>query len=113
MCMTGLNKKSASVFFKTRSSSAAVMTEVSGIGKILPASQICDFDFDPCGYSMNSVEEDVISTIHVTPEDEFSYASFETVGCSLKSCVNLSLLVERVLGCFHRMSFLFRYMEMT
>ncbi|KAI3824107.1 hypothetical protein L1987_05556 [Smallanthus sonchifolius] len=101
MCMTGLNKKNASVFFKAKSSSAAVMTEVSGIRKILPASQICDFHFDPCGYSMNSIEEDAISTIHVTPEDEFSYASFEAVGYTLKSSVDLSLLVERVLDCFH------------
>ncbi|KAI7745544.1 hypothetical protein M8C21_008243 [Ambrosia artemisiifolia] len=100
MCMTGLDKKSASVFFKTQSSSAAMMTEVSGIRKILPESQICDFDFDPCGYSMNAIEGDAISTIHVTPEDGFSYASFEAVGYTFKSSMDLSLLVERVLACF-------------
>ncbi|KAK9064842.1 hypothetical protein SSX86_016224 [Deinandra increscens subsp. villosa] len=100
MCMTGLDKKSASVFFKTRSSSAAAMTEISGIRKILPQSEICDFDFDPCGYSMNSIEGDAISTIHVTPEDGFSYASFEAVGYPLKSSLDLTLLVEKVLACF-------------
>ncbi|MBA0764853.1 hypothetical protein Gotri_014137, partial [Gossypium trilobum] len=41
---------------------------------------ICDFVFDPCGYSMNGVDGDRYSTIHVTPEDGFSYASFEYVG---------------------------------
>lgn len=105
MCMTGLDTKSASVFFKTRSSSAAVMTEVSGIRKILPESEICDFDFDPCGYSMNAIEKDAISTIHVTPEDGFSYASFEAVGYSFESVMDLNRLVERVLACFQPSEF--------
>lgn len=102
MCMTDLSKKSSSVFFKnqTISSSSSSMTEVSGIKKILPGSKICDFEFDPCGYSMNGIEEDAISTIHVTPEDGFSYASFEAVGYDFKSSIDLTLLVERVLGCF-------------
>lgn len=105
MCMTGLDKKSASVFFKNQSASATVMTEASGIKKILPQSTICDFDFDPCGYSMNAIEEDAISTIHVTPEDGFSYASFEAVGYGFKSSMDLSLLVERVLSCFQPSEF--------
>ncbi|KAI3808619.1 hypothetical protein L1987_24574 [Smallanthus sonchifolius] len=104
MCMTGLSKRNASVFFKSESSSAAVMTEDSGIRNILPESQICDFDFDPCGYSMNAIEGDAISTIHVTPEDGFSYASFEAAGYDFKS-MDLTTLVERVLTCFHPSEF--------
>ena len=92
MCMTGLDKDMASVFYKSQSGSAGLMTINSGIRKILPDSEICDFDFDPCGYSMNSVEGPAVSTIHVTPEDGFSYASFETVGYNLKD-VNLKQLV--------------------
>ncbi|XP_016459994.1 S-adenosylmethionine decarboxylase proenzyme-like [Nicotiana tabacum] len=99
MCMTNLDKKKASVFFKTHSSTAAEMTEVSGIRKILPESNICDFDFDPCGYSMNAIEGPAISTIHITPEDGFSYASFEAVGYDFKA-VNLTAMIERVLSCF-------------
>lgn len=99
MCMTGLDKGKASVFYKSESISAALMTTLSGIGKILPDSEICDFDFDPCGYSMNSIEDAAISTIHVTPEDGFSYASFEAAGYDLKS-VNLAMMIERVLECF-------------
>ncbi|KAK3000140.1 hypothetical protein RJ639_012212 [Escallonia herrerae] len=104
MCMTGLDKKAASVFYKTQSSSAAVMTEDSGIRRILPDSEICDFEFDPCGYSMNAIEGGAISTIHVTPEDGFSYASFETVGYDFK-VVNLTHLLERVLACFQPTEF--------
>lgn len=99
MCMTGLDKKNASVFFKTNTSSAASMTENSGIRKILPESNICDFEFDPCGYSMNAIEDNAISTIHVTPEDGFSYASFEAVGYDFDD-KSLTDLVERVLACF-------------
>ncbi|XP_061947022.1 S-adenosylmethionine decarboxylase proenzyme-like [Populus nigra] len=104
MCMTGLGRKQASVFYKTHSSSAAAMTEDSGIRKILPRSEICDFDFDPCGYSMNAIEGSAISTIHVTPEDGFSYASFEAVGYDLQD-LNLSRLLERVLACFEPTTF--------
>lgn len=99
MCMTGLNRDRAAVFYKSRSASAAAMTLDSGIRQILRSSEICDFQFDPCGYSMNSVEEAAISTIHVTPEDGFSYASFEAVGYDLKE-VYLEGMVERVLACF-------------
>jgi len=60
---------------------------------------IDDFLFDPCGYSMNGINDKVTSlfppilfiflfdlfilqgeymTIHITPENKFSYVSFET-----------------------------------
>ncbi|KAG7558697.1 S-adenosylmethionine decarboxylase [Arabidopsis thaliana x Arabidopsis arenosa] len=104
MCMTGLDKKKALVFFKTNSVSASDMTISSGIRNILPASEICDFNFEPCGYSMNSVEGDAVSTIHVTPEDGFSYASFETVGYDLKA-LNFKELVDKVLVCFEPKEF--------
>ncbi|KAL3501599.1 hypothetical protein ACH5RR_036048 [Cinchona calisaya] len=99
MCMTGLDREMASAFYKSELGSAALMTAQSGIRKILPDSEICDFEFDPCGYSMNSIEGAAISTIHVTPEDGFSYASFEAVGYDLK-VVSMGLLIERVLACF-------------
>ena len=48
---------------------------------------------------MNAIEGDAISTIHVTPEDGFSYASFEAAGYDFEE-VNLRELLERVLACF-------------
>nr|BAP47514.1 S-adenosylmethionine decarboxylase [Gentiana triflora] len=104
MCMTGLDRDKASVFYKNESSSASLMTCSSGIRKILPDSEICDFEFDPCGYSMNSIEGSAISTIHVTPENGFSYASFEAAGYDLES-VKLGSLIERVLDCFQPSDF--------
>ncbi|KAK4803239.1 hypothetical protein SAY86_001442 [Trapa natans] len=104
MCMTGLDKEKAAVFFQEDSRTASFMTHASGIRKILPESQICDFNFDPCGYSMNSIEGGAISTIHVTPEDGFSYASFEAAGYDFRK-LGLGELLGRVLACFQPAEF--------
>ncbi|XP_010904619.1 S-adenosylmethionine decarboxylase proenzyme [Elaeis guineensis] len=104
MCMTGLDKRLASVFYKNQHNSASKMTIASGISKILPGSEICDFQFDPCGYSMNAIEGPAMSTIHVTPEDGFSYASFEAMGYDPEA-VNMSQLIARVLACFQPREF--------
>lgn len=100
MCMTGLDKDKASVFFKkSEDYTAKEMTKMSGISKILPSFEICDFDFDPCGYSMNAIDGEAFSTIHVTPEDGFSYASYEAMGFDTES-VDFESLIKRVLSCF-------------
>ncbi|KAJ7286735.1 hypothetical protein O6H91_02G084900 [Diphasiastrum complanatum] len=99
MCMTQLDPSLASQFFKVNNGSAEEMTKVSGIGNLLPHSRICDFAFDPCGYSMNGIEDGAHSTIHITPEDGFSYASFEVMGYSPET-IDLEILVDRVLACF-------------
>ncbi|CAL9179008.1 S-adenosylmethionine decarboxylase proenzyme [Musa acuminata AAA Group] len=103
MCMTGLDAERASIFFKNsvdgNNSSANEMTKLSGISDIIPEMEICDFDFEPCGYSMNGIHGPALSTIHVTPEDGFSYASYEAMGFNPYS-LNYHDLVERVLRCF-------------
>eukprot|EP01018_Ginkgo_biloba_P004014 Gb_19970 [translate_table: standard] len=97
VCMTGLDTDIASKFFKQPGyESAQQMTASSGIGNLFPNSQICDFAFDPCGYSMNSIEAESYSTIHITPEDKHSYASFEIMGY----LVNLQDLIYRVASTF-------------
>jgi len=76
---------------------AARVTEETGIRQLCPNAVIDDSMFTPCGYSMNALEGKHFYTVHVTPEKDFSYASFET---------NLELddytdLVERVLQVFN------------
>ncbi|XP_073112878.1 S-adenosylmethionine decarboxylase proenzyme [Elaeis guineensis] len=103
MCMTRLNCKKASIFYKNsvdgHSSTAKEMTKLSGISEIIPEMEICDFEFDPCGYSMNGINGLAFSTIHVTPEDGFSYASYEAMGFNPDSVV-YGDLIKRVLRCF-------------
>ncbi|CAM9169403.1 unnamed protein product, partial [Hapterophycus canaliculatus] len=50
----------------------------SGLRRVLPKASLQDHLFEPCGYSMNALEGRAYYTVHVTPEPEFSYASFET-----------------------------------
>ncbi|KNA03058.1 hypothetical protein SOVF_212780 [Spinacia oleracea] len=104
MCMTGLKEEKASVFYKKEGHLAKEMTKVSGINDIIPSHVICDFDFDPCGYSMNGIDGGAYSTIHVTPEDGFSYASYEAMGFDPDS-VQFKPVVQRALRCFEPKEF--------
>lgn len=54
-------------------------TMKSGIDKLIPGAIIDDVLFNPCGYSMNGyIKGGYYMTIHITPEQGFSYVSFET-----------------------------------
>lgn len=48
-----------------------------GITALMPEATMDAFLFTPCGYSANAVLGDRYATIHVTPEEAYSYASFE------------------------------------
>ncbi|XP_075237019.1 S-adenosylmethionine decarboxylase isoform X2 [Lycorma delicatula] len=77
--MTDLDPKIMQIFTRVESSSAAEATQNSGIAKIIPNMVIDDYLFEPCGYSMNGISKNgYYMTIHITPEPEFSYVSFET-----------------------------------
>lgn len=100
MCMTGLSSEKAAVFFNdSEGPQTKTMTKRSGIANIIPEMEICDFEFEPCGYSMNAICGEALSTIHVTPEDGFSYASYEAAGFDPMK-LGFGGLVERVLSCF-------------
>ncbi|KAL1543158.1 adenosylmethionine decarboxylase [Salvia divinorum] len=85
ICMTELDRVLARNFFrrsndeKTGDSAGAEMTDITGLRSVNRHALVCDYAFDPCGYSMNGVDGGRYSTVHVTPEDGFSYASFESV----------------------------------
>ncbi|GAA6039793.1 hypothetical protein JCM8097_004224 [Rhodosporidiobolus ruineniae] len=48
-----------------------------GLTAILPGATLDSFLFAPCGFSQNAVRDDRYATVHVTPEEAYSYASFE------------------------------------
>ncbi|CAK6437774.1 unnamed protein product [Pipistrellus nathusii] len=55
------------------------VTRQSGIHDLIPDSVINATMFQPYGYSMNGMKSDgTYWTIHITPEPEFPYVSFET-----------------------------------
>lgn len=96
--MTELDPQIMSIFTKEESANAKDATERSGIHKILPGMVIDDYLFEPCGYSMNGVSKTsgCYMTIHITPEPEFSYVSFESNVASS----NYSDLIARVIETF-------------
>lgn len=56
----------------------AALSDRLGLSALLPRATIDSFLFTPCGFSSNAVQGDRYATIHVTPEVDFSYASYET-----------------------------------
>ncbi|XP_071800689.1 S-adenosylmethionine decarboxylase proenzyme-like [Asterias amurensis] len=77
--MTNLDPKVMKHFENTTGRNGKDVTKESGIADLLPDCQIDEFLFEPCGYSMNGLlPKDGYVTIHITPEEKYSYVSFET-----------------------------------
>jgi len=69
----------------------------SKIAEIIPNSVLDPWQFEPCGYSLNGCsEEGFYWTIHITPEDRFSFVSFETN----LATNDYAALIEKVLSIF-------------
>ncbi|XP_055836821.1 S-adenosylmethionine decarboxylase proenzyme isoform X1 [Episyrphus balteatus] len=102
--MTELDPQVMAIFSKDECSSGIEATERAGIHKLIPGMVIDDYLFDPCGYSMNGIAKNISGnypqgcymTIHITPEPDFSYVSFESNVASS----NYSDLISRVINTF-------------
>mmetsp|Transcript_15854 Transcript_15854/g.18421 ORF Transcript_15854/g.18421 Transcript_15854/m.18421 type:complete len:468 (-) Transcript_15854:134-1537(-) len=53
-------------------------TKAAGIDALCPGAMFDPRAFEPCGYSMNAILYKSYCTMHITPEEGSSYASFET-----------------------------------
>ncbi|XP_075156067.1 S-adenosylmethionine decarboxylase [Haematobia irritans] len=95
--MENLDPEIMNIFTKSRCNDGKEATATSKINEILPDMVIDDFLFEPCGYSMNGINSrGEYMTIHITPEKEFSYVSFE----SNVSRNNYTDLIMRVIHTF-------------
>ncbi len=70
--------------------------QITRMENVFPGFQIDDHLFRPCGYSANAIKGGDYYTIHVTPEENGSYVSFETnvrlgdrVGTALRSVLEV------------------------
>eukprot|EP00124_Ichthyophonus_hoferi_P001230 Ihof_evm10s59 gene=Ihof_evmTU10s59 len=77
--MMDLDPAAMSLYYKTDDFvSAKEITKKSTIADLLPGAHTDEFMFEPCGFSVNGVLDDAYFTIHITPQECCSYASFET-----------------------------------
>jgi len=101
--MHDLNLQKMKLFYADNVISSEEATQKSGIADLFPKSCISSYLFKPCGYSVNGLmKKDEYFTIHVTPEPDFSYASFETNA----NLASYSPLIARVLDIFEPGSFI-------
>lgn len=89
-----------------------VVSESSGLADVYPASKYPDaridaYMFNPCGFSANAVipapqgkDATHYFNVHVTPEPDWSYASFETNVPSKQSGRETADLIEQVVSIF-------------
>ena len=75
-----------------------------GVGHILSGYQIDDFAFEPMGYSLNAIRENAYYTVHVTPQPQGSYVSFET-NHRFESETDRNTCIQKLLGIFRPDSF--------
>ncbi|CAO3600763.1 unnamed protein product [Absidia cylindrospora] len=81
--MTGLNPKAMEAFYQQGDEPTGIpggrrVDQQTGLDKLYPDAQVDSYLFEPCGYSANGLLDDGYYTIHVTPEPQCSYASFES-----------------------------------
>eukprot|EP00056_Hartaetosiga_gracilis_P012309 m.195792 g.195792 ORF g.195792 m.195792 type:complete len:369 (-) comp13671_c1_seq1:284-1390(-) len=81
--MSDIEEDALALFFKGEHGAKEV-TELSKINTLVLQQDgegvvdIKEFLFEPCGYSCNGIVEDAYFTLHITPQKEFSFISFET-----------------------------------
>lgn len=78
MMMFDMAPEIAQIFYQANTPTGKEMTYKAGIHHLCPGAMIDEMAFSPCGYSMNAILHDAYSTIHITPEPQCSYVSFET-----------------------------------
>lgn len=95
--MHGLDQEVADRFYAGPGLSASDVGRASGLTTLFEGFDTDGFVFDPFGYSLNAIRGQDYYTVHVTPQPECSYASFET-NQFLRG--DITPLVEQVLDAF-------------
>uniref|UniRef100_A0A915DWN3 S-adenosylmethionine decarboxylase proenzyme n=1 Tax=Ditylenchus dipsaci TaxID=166011 RepID=A0A915DWN3_9BILA len=99
MLMSDVPPDILQTYSMTECKTAEECTKKGGILQLLPAGAVTHEElFEPVGYSMNALlpDSDQYFTIHITPQPEFSFVSFETN--QQRQCLYKQTL--KVLDCF-------------
>jgi S-adenosylmethionine decarboxylase len=97
--MTGLDRCVMKQFYRDEKFiSVQELTQRTNIQSLFkPTTQVDAHSFEPLGFSLNSLDGDCYTTIHVTPQPECSYVSFETTDVDFEEA---DKLVSEVIGIF-------------
>jgi len=101
--MTGMGRRIMNQFYMSENFiSSRETSSSSGILDLFTKQTIVDdHQFEPLGYSMNGIDDQIYYTIHITPQPECSFVSFET-NLVIKDYPSL---VKRVVDVFQPLSF--------
>jgi S-adenosylmethionine decarboxylase len=75
--MHGIAPEISALFRNCQDCNSQELRDRSGLSDLV-LGEVDDFVFDPMGYSLNAIYENRYFTIHITPESDGSYVSFET-----------------------------------
>jgi len=95
--MHGLGEQVRRDFCITERPTTAEVREATAVDRIIPDFSLDDHLFQPNGYSLNAIRGDEYYAVHVTPEEGFSYASFET---NHRFDGDVARLLGRLIGIF-------------
>lgn len=106
MTMYGLDRDQTKHWFSDRfistSPETAAIRAATHLDKVVDDSwTLHDLQFEPCGYSVNAIRGEEYQTMHITPEDHCSFASYETNSRS----ANYADRMKKVLGVFRPQRF--------
>ncbi|GET90923.1 S-adenosylmethionine decarboxylase proenzyme [Leishmania tarentolae] len=106
MTMYGLDKEQTKYWFSDRfistgAETATIRAETHLDHVVDESWTLHDLQFEPCGYSINAIRGAEYQTIHITPEDHCSFASYETNS----RAANCSDRMKKVLGVFRPQRF--------
>ncbi|RNF11321.1 S-adenosylmethionine decarboxylase [Trypanosoma rangeli] len=101
MTMYGLNRAQTKHWYSDRFISTgpetAAIRRATSLDRVVDDSwKVHDLQFEPCGYSVNTIRGAEYQTIHITPEDHCSFASYETN----TPVANYAERISTVLGVF-------------
>ena len=77
--MSGISPRARSIFgYGEGFEPSLEAIDATGLRRLLPGFEIDEHFFQPQGYSLNAINEDLYYSIHVTPQEIGSYVSFES-----------------------------------
>lgn len=108
MTMYGLDKNRTKHWFHDEFVSTGPKTaeirRLTGLDRVADQEEgwiLHDLQFEPCGYSINALRGPEYQTIHITPEDHCSFASYETNS----RAAHYKDRIDKVLNVFHPQRF--------